>query len=237
MAQALLPVRTFLFRLRALSALCGERLPQRTHECDPSKRRLKTFLLVVENVGERCSLTRPAPPARWPFVATLLRVPNPYAARVAFICGDVGPSGPDPDPPSVLCRMRLTDDENHPRGGIASHPGRGCRIFSRSRKKSSTNEIVANSSSKFTSELGVRCTAWSKIQVNSRIIPTMTSMELPITPGPGVRTIRSSLIHLKVGGFRLSPVQKKFSVVPRFAATAAWLGIPRRVTLGETQGL
>jgi hypothetical protein len=80
----------------------------------------------------------------------------------------------------------------------------------------------------------VRCTAWSNNQVNSRIIPTMTSMELPITPGTGVRTIRSSQI-LKVGGFRLSPVQKKFSVVPRFAATAAWLGIIRRVTLGETQ--
>jgi len=153
-----------------------------------------------------------------------------YAARVAFICDDVG-RGPAP----ALCRARRTDDANHPRGGIASHPGFGFRIFSRSRKKSSTNEIVANSSNKFTRELGVRCTAWSKIHVNSRIIPTITSMELPITPGTGVRTIRSSQIILKVGGFRLSPVQKKFSVVPRFAATAAWLGIIRRVTLGETR--
>jgi hypothetical protein len=153
-----------------------------------------------------------------------------YAARVAFICDEVGRPGPAP----ALCRMRRTDVENHPRGGIASHPGFGFRIFSRSRKKSSTNEIVANNSNRFTRELGVRCTAWSNNQVNSRIIPTMTSMELPITPGTGVRTIRSSQI-LKVGGFRLSPVQKKFSVVPRFAATAAWLGIIRRVTLGETQ--
>jgi hypothetical protein len=32
------------------------------------------------------------------------------------------------------------------------------------------------------------------------------------------RTIRSSQIILKVGGFRLSPVQKKFSVVPRFCS-------------------
>jgi hypothetical protein len=31
-----------------------------------------------------------------------------------------------------------------------------------------------------------------------------------------------------------SLVQKKFSVVPRSAASAAWLGTCRRVTLGET---
>ena len=59
------------------------------------------------------------------FIASLLRFGTSYAARVAFICEGVGRSGPDPDPPSVLCRIRLTDDENHPRGGIASHPGRG----------------------------------------------------------------------------------------------------------------
>jgi hypothetical protein len=150
-----------------------------------------------------------------------------YAARVAFICEDAGRSGPVPLP--TFCLTRRIDARNHPRGGMASHPGRGCRIFSRSRKKSSTNEILANSNSRLTTELGVRCTAWSKIQVNSRIIPTMTSMELPITPGTGDQSsARLARFHRKSAAFDLSPVQKKFSVVPRFAATAALAGSSAR---------
>jgi hypothetical protein len=43
-------------------------------------------------------------------------------------------------------------------------------------------------------------------------------------PGTGASNFRLLRVSVKVGGFRLSPVQKKFSVVPRFAATAAWLG-------------
>jgi len=124
-------------------------------------------------------------------VASLLRPCFRHAARVAFICDAEDVVRSDCVPPSFFSRARRRDAANHPRGGIASHPGRGCRIFSRSRKKSSTNEILANSNSRLTSELGVRCTAWSKIQVNSRIIPTMTSMELPITPGTGVQKFRS----------------------------------------------
>jgi hypothetical protein len=132
---------------------------------------------------------------------------KPYAARVAFIClmsGDSGRSVSGPAPPSIFCLTRRIDDPNHPRGGIASHPGCGCRIFSRSRKKSSTNEIVAKSSNIFTSELGVRCIAWSIIHVNNKIIPTITSMEeLPITSATSVRTIRSPIKTSKVCGPRL----------------------------------
>ena len=49
----------------------------------------------------------------------------------------------------------------------------------------------------------MRCSAWSKIQVNNRIIPTMTSMELPITPGTGVQRFRLAFHDLsKVCGLR-----------------------------------
>ncbi len=163
-------------------------------------------------------------------IASVLRVRLFYAARVAFICDaeDVGRS--DPAPPSFFNRTRRSDDENHPRGGIASHPGRGCRIFSRSRKKSSTNEILANSNSRLTSELGVRCTAWSKIQVNSRIIPTMTSMELPITPGTGVQKFRTPCsTSSKVCGLRLIAGPEE---ILRRAALCSdrciWLDLARR---------
>jgi hypothetical protein len=84
-----------------------------------------------------------------------------YAARVAFNFNDApvfGRSDTDDEAPT-LCRARRREFAIHPFGGIASHPGRGCRRFSRSRKKSSTNEIVANNNNKLTSELGARCSA------------------------------------------------------------------------------
>jgi hypothetical protein len=105
------------------------------------------------------------PPADRYIIASLLFyfvfIPCSYAARVAFNFNDApvfGPSVSD-DEALTLCLTRRREFAIHPFGGIASHPGRGCRRFSRSRKKSSTNEIVANNNNKLTSELGARCSA------------------------------------------------------------------------------
>jgi hypothetical protein len=175
-------------------------------------------------------------------ITSLLRLPKSYAARVALTREArvaAGRSVPESDvsavpaPESIFCRTRRIDNPNHPRGGIASHPGRGCRIFSRSRNASSTNEIVANSSSKLISELGSRCTAWSRIQVNSRIIPTITSMEFPITPAPAFERSARFATHCEVGGLHFNRSRRNSPSCRALQRPLLGWDL-RRVTLGET---